>query len=846
MSQIFDVLRPFIRVVTRRAWVVFAAALLLAAAGFYFAQKLRIDTDFSNLIPSDYPSVQALEKLRQTVGSETTADVVIESPSFDHAKAFAEDFIPRALALKDKNGEPYLTRVDYEKNTEFLEQNALYFATEAELDSLEDYLHEKVREAKLEANPFFFDLEEEEEAAPERDPREDLKEVYQRVVGKRFPVNEDSTVMVLRFYPAGSQTNVGFIERLYADLQTVVDDMEPTTYHPEMKITLAGRLLRQLVEVQAVTKDVFRSFAAGVSTVLLLVVLYFFYKGYVARAGHRFSSRVLFSQIARTPVLAILIGIPLLMSLTWTFGLAYLTYGALNLMTSTLGLVLFGLGIDFGIHFFARYTEERGRGHSPAEAAEITFISTGQAITIGSLTTAAALFVLMIADFKGFSEFGFISGTGIIFALLAMTIVLPALLILLERFRLLNLETLSPPEVTTNGKRPRFPAARGIVLASFALVAAALVFLPRVGFQYEFGKLEPEYADYDVKRRLVQQVYEKRGSNPAYVLVDDTDDVPEIVNALRLKMAEDTLSPTIERVETLQDRFPMKPVDQQRKLIRIAEIRALLEDPLVQAEAGPQIAQLQKAAQTVEPLTIDQVPEEIRNQFTSKSGDVGGFVMIYPSVGLSDGRNSMAFSEDVGTIVTADGDVHYSGSTSLVAADMLSLMLKEAPLMVTITFLIVVVLMWINFRSVRWAALATVPLIVGVLWMLFLMEILDLKLNFYNLVVLPAILGIGNDAGVHLVHRYREEGRGSLMHVLRFTGEHITMASLTTMVGFGGLLLSFHPGLETIGQLAVVGIGMTLVASLLFLPALIQWREDRFARRAVRAGAKRKRVLSAD
>jgi len=160
---------------------------------------------------------------------------------------------------------------------------------------------------------------------------------------------------------------------------------------------------------------------------------------------------------------------------------------------------------------------------------------------------------------------------------------------------------------------------------------------------------------------------------------------------------------------------------------------------------------------------------------------------------------------------------------------MLQLMQQEAPWMVAGTFLIVALLMVVNFGSLRWAGLAIVPLAVGVLWMLLILELVALELNFYNLVVLPAVLGIGNDAGVHMVHRYREEGIGSLRHVLRSTGEHVAMGSLTTMIGFGGLLLSFHPGLRSIGELAVIGIGMTLLAALLFLPALLQWIEDRNA-----------------
>ena len=832
MSRLFEHIRPLIRLVIRRAWVFVLSAVLLSAVGLNFARQLTIDTDFSNLIPSSYASVQALEDLRETVGSESTADLVIRSPSFEANRRLAEVVIPRALSLRQPSGESYLSRVDYERDTEFLEQNALYFASSGELDSLESYLRGIIRDARLEANPFVFDLDEEEGTSEEYDVEQSLREVYDQVVGKRFPVNEDSTIMVLRFYPSGSQTDIGFIEALYGELEGMVDELDLSAYHAEMEVTLAGRLLRQLVEVRAITGDVFSSFAAGMGAVLLIVVLYFFYKGYMARAGHRYSGRILLSQIARTPVMALLIGAPLIMSLTWTFGVAYLAYETLNLMTSTLGLVLFGLGIDYGIHFYARYTEERSAGCDPGEAAEETFSSTGQAIAVGAMTTAAALYVLVIADFRGFSEFGFIAGTGILFALVSMTFVMPALLVLFERLGLLNMESADvlderEPARPVPGNGRRFPAARQVVLASTAAVVAALIMLPRVTFEFDFGALEPEYEEYDERSELVRAVYPSRGSQPAYVLLDDPSEVEDVVAAVERRMAEDTLSPTIDRVESLQDRFPMSDAARQRKLLRIGEIRELLADPFVQAEEDENIAQIERAAGTTEPILVEQVPESIRNQFTSKTGDVGSFVMIYPAVGLSDGRASIAFAEDVGTIVTEDGTTYHAGSTSLVAADMLRLMLKEAPYMVGITFLIVVLLMWVNFGSLRWAALAIVPLAVGVLWMLLAMELLGLRLNFYNLVVLPAVLGIGNDAGVHLVHRYREEGRGSIRRVLRYTGEHITMGSLTTMIGFGGLLLSFHPGLESIGQIAVVGIGMALLAALFFLPALLQWLEDR-------------------
>lgn len=836
MSPLFDSLRPFIRYVVRRPALVIGVAILLTALGLSHATRLQVDTDLANLIPQDYPSVQALEKLRQTVGGESDVAVVIESPSFEANKTFAEALIPRALALKGKNrSEPYLTRVEYRKDTAFMERNALYFATNAELDSLEAYLEEKRQEATQEVNPFFFDLEEEledEEGAGtetvEDDRAQQFQALYEQIVGKEYPISDDSTTMVVRFYPSGSQTNIGYIEALYEDLDQMIAGMDASSYHPEMKITLAGRLLRQATEVRAVTNDVISSFGAGVLSVLLAVVLYFFYKAYTTRAGFRYSRRILLSELARTPVMALLIGLPLLMSLSWTFGLAYLAFGSLNLMTSTLGLVLFGLGIDYGIHFYARYTEERSHGHSVEKAAEITFTSTGQAIAVGAATTAVALYVLMMADFKGFSEFGFIAGTGILLALVSMTVVLPALISLGERFRLLNLEAITPKDGAQHVRSRRFPASRAFVVGSVAAVVAALVLMPRVRFEYDFGKLEPEYKEYNEKAELVRRVYKGGGGrNPAYVIVDSPEEVQAVVAAIEAHRAQDTLSPTISHVETLQERFPLQETAQQAKLQRIAAIREMLDSPFLSAESSEDIERLKRAAQTRDPITLDEVPASIKSQFTTKSGEIGLFVMIYPSVGLSDGRQSMAFSEDVGTITTADGRVYHAGSTSLVAADMLRLMQQEAPWMVGATFLIVTLLMWANFRSWRWAVLALLPLVVGLLWMMLLMELFHITLTFYNLVVLPAVLGYGNDAGVHLTQRYREEGRGSIMHVLRSTGEHVTMSSITTMMGFGGQLFSFHPGLHSIGELAVVGIGATWLGAMIFLPALVQWWEDR-------------------
>lgn len=795
--------------------------------------KLGIDSDFANLLPRQYSSVRALLDLRDRVGAESPVDVAIESPSFDANRALAEALIPKAIALRSRaGGEAYFSRVDYRRELGPLVAHAPYFATYEELNRLEREIRRGAGAVRRLADP----LPEGEQAREiVLDPHQgmtaaagDVRDVLDDLGLREYPISPDSTVLALRFYPTGSQTDIAFIDELYAALDSLVAAMRPTGYHPEMRVTTAGRLLRQSVEIHAITDDVQRSFGSGVAAVLFTVIAYFVYKNAQARGGGRLGLRLLLAEAARAPVLALVIGLPLVMSLVWSFGIAALSFGTLNLMTATLGLVLFGMGIDFGIHFFARYTEERGRGRSVGEAAEETFVQGGAAIAATALTTAFALYVLTLADFRGFSEFGWIGGTGVLLALVAMLTVLPALVVLAERWRLLDLT--APSDVPQRPVKAggRFPFARSVVFLSLAVVGVAFYFVPRVGFEYDFNRLTPEFPEYDARQARVQPVFDSALRNPAYLLLDNAADVPGVVTALRRLAREDSL---ILAVESLQERFPVDAAEASRKLRRLAELRDLLNDPFLQFDTTGTVAQLRDMLDVQRPFPLDSVPDFITRPFTDRAGEIGNFVLVYPSESLGDARRSLHFARLVGEVTTGRGRTFYAGSTSLVAADTLRLMQREAPRMVWVTALLVLLIMSLEFRSPRWTALSLVPLVVGMLWMLAGMEAFGVGLTFYNLVVLPTVLGVGEDGGVHIVHRYRELGPGSVMRVLRTTGEHVAMSSVTTLIGFAGLTLSFHPGLRSIGILAVLGIGSTLVAALLFLPALLQVIEDLRARR---------------
>lgn len=831
IERLFAYLGPFIRYTTRYPLRILLVSFITAVAGFILAYNLRIDNDLAKLIPKDYPSVQALEKLRKQVGAENEVAVAIHSPSFPANKEFARDLIDRALELKQPGtSAPYFTRAEFRRNVDFIQNNALYFATGSELDQLEKYLKDLAEEAKEEANPFYIELEEDDEGESATDSvGRELEQMYDELVGSEYYLSEDSLTLVVKLFPNGVQTDIQFIRSTYRILQEAVDEVSPHSYHPEMEVTLAGRFLRTLIEVETITADVKSSFGAGVLMLLSVVVAYFFYRNYRVKAGSHFSFRFIVSELPKMPVIALIMALPLTFSICWTFGIAYLTFGNLNIMTSTLGLLLFGMGIDFGIHFFARYMEERGEGNSVAESAYKTFMTTGQAITVVGITTAAAFFILMIAEFKGFSEFGFIAGIGILFAIIAFIVTLPALLVLLEKMKLLHLDkaTFHVESNSTEDKIKGNGSPKFFVSAFILVLAVATLFytgfnVNRLEFEYHFGSLEPEYERWvEVNSKARTAYSNKQTRNSAYIIVDKPEHALMVAEVLRERISRDTLSPTVREVETFQDRFPMDEPHGRAKLKRIEHIRDLLADPFLRNKKDEQLDRLRKAASTRDIISLDEVPDFLKSPFTSKDGEIGNLVIIYPSVGLSDGRNSMDFADDVGRVALPNGKVYYAGSTSIVASDMLRLMIEETPLMVTLTIVMIILFKLIILHRVKWVLLALFPLAASFLWMFGLMPDLGWKLNFYNLVVLPTVLGIGDDSGIHIVHRYLEEGKGSVAKVLKSTGEHISVSGITTVLGFSGLLFSIHPGMRSIGELAILGIVLSLVASLFVLPALI-------------------------
>jgi predicted RND superfamily exporter protein len=105
--------------------------------------------------------------------------------------------------------------------------------------------------------------------------------------------------------------------------------------------------------------------------------------------------------------------------------------------------------------------------------------------------------------------------------------------------------------------------------------------------------------------------------------------------------------------------------------------------------------------------------------------------------------------------------------------------------------------------------------------------LIEVSFNLANLVILPLIIGIGVVNGVHIVHRYREETEKTINILSKSTGRGVILSSLTTMIGFGSLMVADHQGIYSLGMVLTLGVGCCLIASITLLPAILQLFTDK-------------------
>ena len=174
---------------------------------------------------------------------------------------------------------------------------------------------------------------------------------------------------------------------------------------------------------------------------------------------------------------------------------------------------------------------------------------------------------------------------------------------------------------------------------------------------------------------------------------------------------------------------------------------------------------------------------------------------VTPRGSISNGENALAFRSLMYSLKTSEGKPPAVTGKPIVWADIITAMYVDGKKTTIAAFVTVFLLLLLFERSFVALGLILLPLGLGVAYTLGFMVLFGMKINFFIMLALPTIIGIGVDDGVHIYHRYRELGAHTARYVVRTTGMAAVLTSLTTSVGFGSLLSANLFGLEFLGSI---------------------------------------------
>ncbi|EFK09583.1 RND transporter HpnN-like protein [delta proteobacterium NaphS2] len=665
-------------------------------------------------------------------------------------------------------------------------------------------------------------------------------------------------LLVMRILPI---KDFGVLDVIGKPLAAVRKAIEATRAEfPGLQVGLTGRPALQADEMETTDRDMTR---AAVIAVLCIGVLFMI---------------VLHGWLR--PFLVLL---SLAMATAWTFGFATVTVGELNLLSVIFALVLVGIGVDFGIHVVMRYVEAHGKGLGVEDAVKASLFRTGPGVILGALTSVCAFYSVLGSDFIGLGQLGLIGGTGVIFCLVSMMVVLPAMLLLAGKKKLFPS---SAPRITAMPLLERFfKYPKGVIGFLLVLTLLALPGIFKVRFNYnllelqarglesvEYERLLVETADESTWYAIisagtlgqVKTLTKKLMAIPAVGRVESVlDFIPKRQEeksaqyqeaAAALEMVPDQLPP-----ET-----PVNPAKIKKGLLHLRTALEDLEEKLFVAGAAQEIALVGKNRDAVDSAIeqLRQYPERIgRLQTLEKSlqhdmvtslKQLKQWLTAKPvtpknlPAGLrdlyvgKDGRFQIKVSPK-GDIWDFDALGQFVADLRKVAPDVSGVpvgVYESARLMhrtflqaAILTVLLVCLILWTYSRSMRYVLLAILPLGISMLWLLELMGWLGLDFNLANFFAIPILIAIGVDGGVHFLARWREieplladrpaqSGVGGLFYT--GTPTAVALSFTTTMIGFGGLLFAHHRGMASLGAIMVLGSLTGMVACLFALPPILK------------------------
>ena len=656
-----------------------------------------------------------------------------------------------------------------------------------------------------------------------------------------YLVSEDEKLMFILIVPNEDNKAATAIPDSIGFLRDLIE--ETRAQFPGIEVGLTGEDVIAADEMDTTQVDVQKASQIALAGIALLFILA--YRGVVK------------------PLLAIF---ALVIALCWSMGWTTLAVGHLNILTIVFTTILIGLGIDFGIHILERYKEERTAGDDVLQALQKTVQGTGRGNFAGAVTTAMAFGGMILTDFVGIAELGKISGGGILLCMISMILLLPALITVEEK---ITKPRYLPKRSDRKGRllEKFFKNYRAIIFVSMILFVLSLLSLRTVAFDYNILNLQAhgtEAVKYEMKvietagrsawsvAVLADSLEETRKKHKALEKLSTVGNVESIISTLPEEQEKKIetikeLAPLLSDLEVETDLVPVSyarliktmkrvrfklqgkedkgGVTKARKLaqsfldesekvdVEVAEKRLNSFSEKLFADYRGKIADLKKNV-SASPVIVEDMPENLRERYISRNGVY--LINVYPSVDVWDIDKRNKFVKQLKQVdPNATGNaIHMFESTRL---------MKDGYVYGGIYAMAAIfIYLLCSFGNLRGTLVVLLPVAVGSAWTVGIMDLIDVSFNLANLVILPLIIGIGVVNGVHIVHRYREETDRNINVLSRSTGQGVVLSSLTTIIGFGSLMVADHQGVHSLGLVLSLGVGCCLIASITVLPSILK------------------------
>ncbi len=773
---------------------VLIGALLLGTVSLYIASGLVYDPRMDNLLPDDLPLVQEFNEVVDKTGGSGPLVVVLENAQPEQARVVIEGLTKQFHKI------PGIMYVDSKLPMEFLKNRQLLLASKPDLLELEKELKIAVKKAEEQADDLFGD------------PYDFLSSKKLKSVVEDFHIFDEMSPYYqgsrqknyyIFLQPKGTVTNTDFTAEFVESVKKGIASTSFEEQFPELKIKLSGSFMVRLEENNRIIQDLLKSAVLAAILTTSIILIY---------------TRSLFS----IP----LVIFPLFLSITYTFALARMIIGHINIVSGFLIAILMGLGIDYGIHLYIRFKQELLKGKPIAASVELVVTQVGRSGVMAMFTTLSVFSLLIFSEFKGFSEFGKIASLGIVCSFLTYFFVFPAQVLYYDtlhwirkpkprlfRFKISRLYSNTPYFLT---------------ILFLLLMITSLFLVTRIEFEQDFKKLRgvSPAADYET------QTTEDFGFafSPTLILVDREEDlfpIHKTLETLRVRNGDKT---TIGMVQSL-NLFSQQEYNHKKEVIdRIRDLFEENSDTILFSIGMPKFLKL-KAILNSGPFDESKFPDILKKKFNAKGSHI---ILLYSPADKNffDARNLYQLKYEINELKKMLEDKKIDTSImneNLLAATILDWVIKKGPIAMFMAMAMVMVILLIDLKSIKLALKMFLPLFTGLAMSGAIMGAFDVKLNFINIVMLPSIVGIMIDHCIYLGHHILDHSHRESVESIRETGSAVLLSSLTSLAGYASLNIADHGGVQSIAHVVEIGIITCTVCALFMLPALFELSNHKLA-----------------